>query len=116
MIKLGSKVVKPHRILGLCAGALLSQLTLADEPTVTAPALGMTEATLEFCAQVDPQSADRYQEQIKSMVKGVPEKTVAEIRNSDAYLQAHHSVTEKIAKIPRQDVARNCEESLVANR
>jgi hypothetical protein len=110
------KVTKSHRILTLCAAAALAQLSLAEEPALSAPALGTTEATLDFCAQADPKSADRYWQQGKLLLQGVPEKTAAEIRNSGEYRQAYDSAAEMIGKVSRQDAIRACAESLAANR
>ena len=108
--------MEPNQMLSLCAAALLSQLALADEPTISAPALGITEATLDFCAQADPKSADKYWQQAKALLQGVPQKTAAEIRNSNEYRQAYDSTAEMIGKGSHQDALRACQDSLVANQ
>jgi hypothetical protein len=108
--------MKPHRILGLYAVTLLARIALADEPAVSAQALGTTEATLDFCTQVDPRNADRYQAQIKILAQGASEKALAKVRKSDEYKQAYDSTTEMFAGIKQRDAVRTCTDSLVANQ
>ncbi len=72
--------MKIHRILCLSATIVISQLALAALPPSSA--LGQVEGTLDFCAQVDPQSAAKYAEHKKHLVQDVPEKDVAEARKT----------------------------------
>jgi hypothetical protein len=109
------RLMKPHRTVTFCAAAALAPLALAGEPAPSAPSLAITEATLDFCAKADPKSADRYWEQGKALLQGVPQKTAAQIRKSDEYRQAYDSTTEMIGKVP-EDALRACTESLAANR
>jgi len=46
---------------------------------------GKVEGILDFCAKADPQSAAKYQEQKKALVKDATEKEVAEARQSQQY-------------------------------
>ena len=108
--------MKRNRFLSLCAAAMLSQFALAGEPSVSAPALGTIEATLDFCARVNPKAAEQYWQQAKALLQGVSDKTAAEIRKSDEYRQAYDSTAEMIAKVPEQDALRTCVESLAANK
>ena len=116
MIKPGFRLMKSPRTLALCAAAALAPLALADEPALSAPALGITEATLDFCARINPQSADQYWQHGKRLVQGVPAKTAAEIRKSEQYRQAYDSTAEQIGNISRQDAMQACVDSLAANK
>jgi hypothetical protein len=116
MIKLTLKWMKSHHVVTLCAVAVLAPAALADEPKVSVPALATTEATLDFCAQADPKSADQYWQQGKLLLQGVSEKTTAQIRKSDEYRQAYDSAAEMIGQVPKQDAMRACADSLAANR
>src|SRR5207302_2994799 len=62
----------------LCAGAaiLIPQLVLAKLP-FSNETFGKVEGILDFCAKADPQSAPKYQEQKKALVKDATEKEVA---------------------------------------
>ncbi len=110
------KSMKSYRILTFCAAAALARVALAEEAAVSPPGLATAEATLDFCAQADPKSADRYWQQAKALLQGVSEKTAAEIRKSDDYRQAYDSVAEMIGRLPQQEAMRACTESLAANR
>ena len=108
--------MKSRRTLAFCAAAALAPLVLADEAALSPPALGMTEATLDFCARINPQSADQYWQHGKRLLQGVPEKTAAEIRKSEEYRQAYDSTAELIGKVSQQDAMQACAGSLAANK
>ena len=109
-------MVKTGRIVCGCAALALAQSVLADEPTLSAQALGTVEGIVNFCAQVDPKAATRYQEQVKLLVQGAPEETVAEVRMSDAYRQAYDSVADAVSKGAERDAMKACRESLAQNK
>jgi hypothetical protein len=102
------------RTLGFCAALALAHLVRADETALSAPALAAAEATLDFCAQADPKSADRYWQQAELLLGGVPEKMAAEIRKSDEYRRAYVSASQMIGKVAKQDALRACADSLAA--
>lgn len=108
--------MKSRRTLAFCVAAALAPLVLADEAAPSPPALGMTEATLDFCARINPQSADQYWQHGKRLLQGVPEKTAAEIRKSEEYRQAYDSTAELIGKVSQQDAMQACAGSLAANK
>jgi hypothetical protein len=102
-------------MVGFCVALVMMQVVEADEATVSAPALAAAEATLDFCAQADPKSADQYWQQAKRLLQGVPEKTAAEIRSSADYRQAYDSATQMIGKVAKEDALRACTESLTGS-
>jgi hypothetical protein len=116
MIESGLVLVKSPRVLLFWVAAALAPAALADQPAISAPALATAEATLDFCAQADPKSADRYWQQAKVLLQQLSEKTAAEVRKSDEYRQAYDSAAEMIGRVPQQDAIRACTESLAANR
>jgi len=71
-------------------GAVLALSLLAQAQT-SAPrpldkiGLARMEGTLAFCAKVDPQSAPKYTEKAKLLIKGQPEKVVEQVRKSKEY-------------------------------
>src|SRR6267154_3518834 len=95
--------MKLQRVLGLSAAIVLAQLAQADPSALSAPALGIAEATLNFCAQIDPKSAARYQEQVKLLVQGTSEDAVSDARTSDDYRQAYDSTADMIGKVSERD-------------
>ena len=95
-----------YRILGLSAVLALPQLALAKLPPNST--LGQLEGTLDFCAQVDPQSAAKYQEFKKALVQGEPEKDVAEARQSSEYKNAYEAIGEALGKVPKGEAVKAC--------
>lgn len=102
------------RLLAFCVAAALTQVAPAEEPTVSAPALATSEATLDFCAKTDPKTADRYRQQGSLVLQAVPEETTAEILESDAYREAYNSATEMLGKLPQPEAMHVCTDSLAA--
>jgi hypothetical protein len=103
--------MKMHRILCLGAALVLPQLALAELP-FTNDAFGKVEATLDFCVQADPQGASKYQERKKELVRDVPEKEVAEARQSHEYRDAYDGVTAELGKVPKAQAVKACSDFL----
>jgi hypothetical protein len=99
--------MKFSRTLGLVAVFTLSQLTLATA-TVTPGSLGQVEAAVRFCARVDSNSADRYEELGKKIVAGMPEKDLAEARSSSEYKETFESVTHELERVPIDKAVEGC--------
>jgi hypothetical protein len=99
--------MKVRRMFSLGAALLLSQLALAKLPFPN-DTFGKVEGTLDFCAQADSASAPKYQERKKALVKDLPEKEVAEARQSQEYIDAHEAVTTDLAKLPKEKVVEAC--------
>lgn len=95
-----------YRILCLSAVIALPQLALAKLPPNSA--LGQVEGTLDFCAQVDPQSAAKYQELKRLLVQGEPEKEVAEARKTTEYKEAYDAISEALGKVPKDQAVKAC--------
>lgn len=98
--------MKFHRIGCLSALLALPNLALAKLPPNSA--LGQVEGTLDFCAQLDPQSAAKYQEFKKALVHGEPEKDVAEARASSEYKNACDAIGEALGKAPKDEAMKAC--------
>jgi hypothetical protein len=75
-------------ILCLCVAIALPPLALA-EFAINPNSFGNVQGTLDFCARVDSQSAPKYKERAKLMVRGASEKDLGEARNSDEYKDAY---------------------------
>ena len=96
-----------HRLVCLGVVLLLAQVALAKLP-FSNDALGKVEGTLDTCAQADAQAATKYQERKKALVRGVPEKEMAEAREKQAYKDAYDSVSADISKLPKDHVVEAC--------
>jgi hypothetical protein len=107
--------MKIFRILCWSAVIVIPQLALAKLP-FTNNAFGKVEGILDFCAKADPPSASKYQKQKKALVKDVPEKEVAEARQSQEYKDAYDAVGAELGKEPNQKVAEACAASLEGNQ
>ena len=98
--------MKIHRILCLSAAIALPQLALAKLPPNSA--LGQVEGTLDFCAHVDSQSAAKYVDHKKLLVRDVPETEVAEVRKSQEYKDAYDAIGEALGKVPKDQAVKAC--------
>ena len=96
-----------HRILFLFTTMLLPQFA-ADKLPFSNDAFGKIEATLDFCVKADSQSASKYQERKKAMVRGVSEQEVAEARRTKEYKDAYDWMTTEIGKVGRDQAVSAC--------
>ena len=99
--------MKVHRILCLGAAVVIPQLALAELPMPN-DAFGKVEGTLDFCAQVDQESASTYQQAKKVAADDASEKEVAEARQTQGYRDGYQEVSDQLAKIPKEKVFKAC--------
>jgi len=106
--------MKTLRNLCLSAVLMLPLLALA-KLQVPNDVLGKVEGGLDFCAQVDPDSASQYQEKKKAFVQGASEKEVADARASKEYKENYKSATDELSKKPKDEIKNTCATSLAGN-
>jgi hypothetical protein len=90
-----------------CAALGLAQFALADV-TVDSLTLAQLQGTADFCAQVQPEAAARFEEQTRLMLSEVPAEDLDKVRESDEYKTAYESIRDQLGKIPRKDAAEAC--------
>jgi hypothetical protein len=104
-----------YRIVCLVAAMVVPQIALAKLP-MTNDVFGKSEGTLDFCATADSEAAPKYQERKKSLVRGVPEKEVAEARNTKEYKDAYEWVTTELGNVPKDQAVAACTAILQSDR
>jgi hypothetical protein len=103
--------MRMQRILCLATAIMLPELALAKMP-FTNDLFGKVESTLDFCARVDPPAATKYREKKKVLVKGVPEKELAEARRTEEYKTSYGWISDELVKVPKNDAAKACTAAL----
>jgi hypothetical protein len=96
-----------RRILCLAAAILVSQLTLAKLPLAN-DQFGRAEGLFDFCVQADPSSAAQYQERKSTLVRGVPEKEVADARKTQEYRNGYGQLTSELGKLSEEQAVATC--------
>lgn len=99
--------MKTIRILCLAVIVMLPLLALAKLP-IPNGVLGRVESGLDFCAQVDSQSAGKYQEKKKAFVQGASEEEVSEARASQEYKDSYQAATDELSKQPKDQAKKSC--------
>ena len=107
--------MKIQRIVCLAAAILVPQLASAKLP-FSNDAFGKVEGTLDFCAQADPQSAPKYQEQKKQLVRDIPEQEVSNARNRQEYKDAYEWISTELGKVPKNKAVESCRASLEGSK
>jgi hypothetical protein len=108
--------MKLHLILTSCVLTVVAQVALADKPArPSGQSLGMVEAILSRCAQLDPKAASQYEQRVQLMIQGVSDEIVAEVRKSDEYRQSYDSTTESLRDVSEHDALDACTRSVAAN-
>jgi tetrahydromethanopterin S-methyltransferase subunit A len=115
MARLNKRHIGPTWML-TCTVAALPLLVQADESKIDGRALGATEAILNYCAKIDPKAAERYQQQIKLLVQGVPEAVLVEVRSSEDYKQARESAEDSLTKVGEHDAKQACASSVAPTK
>ena len=103
--------MKLEKALCLGVALLIPELALAKLP-FSNELFGKVEGTLDFCTQIDPPKAEKYQEKKKLIVKNLPDNEVAEARATEEYKTAYHSTTEEAAKGPKDEAVKSCSAAL----
>src|SRR6476619_3900538 len=99
--------MKTNCIMSFVIAVLISQFALAKVP-YTNDVFGKLEGTLDFCAQLDAPSAEKYQQRKKQLAKDATEAEVAEARESDEYKKRYDWISEELPKAPKQDALKAC--------
>ena len=107
--------MKKVRFAFVSALLVLAPLALAKLP-VPNDTFGQLESALDFCAQVDPGEASKYQEKKKGLAQAATEKEVAEARASQEYKDAYAANTDNMSKEPKDEVKKTCTAALEADK
>jgi hypothetical protein len=109
---------KPMGFIALlaCCGLAWPMLTRADGLAPDAHALGIADAMLDYCAKAYPESAVKFQFQIKRLTEGASSVALAQVRNSESYRRAHDAEVDFIGKIDPRNAKRACSKPLAANK
>src|ERR1700674_1275429 len=101
----------------LCIAALISaapQLTPAA-PAVAPKTIGHIEAVVNFCSRIDSESADKYKELGKQVVRDMSEKELADARNTDEYKESYEAIITELEKAPADKATKGCRSMLKAD-
>jgi len=99
--------MKMNRLASFAAAVLISQFALAKVP-YTNEQFGKLEGTLDFCAQADAPSAEKYQARKKQLAKDATESELAEARDSEDYKKGYGWISEELSKASKEDVMKAC--------
>jgi hypothetical protein len=94
--------MKAFRIVLLCGAAALPHLAMAADPS--SQALGMVNAILTFCAEVDPRNAQSFQAEWKTFGSGT---ALGHPAGGDSQ-KAFDMITAELRLVARPTVAQNC--------
>ena len=104
--------MKLNRLVVLCAALGLPQFALAeaqvDKVQVDSQTLAMLQGTADFCAEVQPESAAKFEEQTRLMLANVPDEDLDKVRESEEYKAAYDSIREQLGKVPKKDAVEGC--------
>ncbi len=104
--------MKASRILCVCAAVVLPQLAAAEDHrgqvNISAQALGIVDAVLNYCTQVDPRDTALFQAQRKSVLNGSSEDAVEGLRGSRAYRGSYDLIEDALKGVSRSEAAQTC--------
>lgn len=101
----------------ICLAAVMAAPQLKPAETAKSPReLGHVEAAVDFCSRVDSESADKYKEWGKRMVRDMSEKALADARKSSEYKETYDEFKSGFETIPAEMVAEGCRAGLKAEK
>jgi hypothetical protein len=103
--------MKIKYLLSFAAAFALCQFALAKMP-FSNDMFGRVEGTMDFCAQIDHASADKYETRKKEAVKGATDSEIADARNSGEYKAGYKEMSEQLAQMPKDEVMQACTAAL----
>ena len=98
-------------ILSLIATVIFSQRAGA-KLSMTPQGLGFIEGTLDYCAKVDPDSADKYKARAKAFAADATKEELDKARSSSEYKDSHDLTTSDLEKIPKEKTIKSCTDFL----
>ena len=104
---------KYHRIVLMAI--VLPQLALAELP-VNHQSLATVQAVVDFCAQMKPADAARYEEQAVLLMSGLSKEDLSRVRAADDYKKAYASTNEALDKVDAIEAAAACDGYLKADQ
>jgi hypothetical protein len=105
------RLMRISRIACILAVLILPPFVLAKLP-VPIEILGKVEGALDFCAEANPTSADRYQAKKKEFSQGATDEELGEARASQEYKDGYQSATVEISKQPKDEAKKSCAAAL----
>lgn len=100
-----------------CIAAILTLASLAmAKLSVPFGVLGRVEGALDFCAQADPQSADKYQAKKKEFSQGATDQELAEARDSQDYKDGYQAGTDEMSKQSKDEARKSCATALAGKK
>jgi hypothetical protein len=102
-----------HRIviLSFVAAVALPQMAGA-KLSMTPQALGFIEGRLDYCAKVDPKSADKYKQAEKAFAGDATKEELDKARSASEYKDAYDSSTKEFDDTPKDKVIKACTDFL----
>ena len=100
--------LKMKQLSVLLVALAVSQLALGGTE-VNQQSLGTAQATVDFCAQIKPGEAVRFQQQTGILVSDLSTDELAKLRNTDDYKAAYAATNAALGKVDVQDAAKACD-------
>jgi hypothetical protein len=101
--------MKNFRILILSFVAIVTFSQRAGAKLSMPPqTLGFIEGTLDFCAKVDPNSADKYKAAGKAFVADATQEELDKARSSGEYKDSYDMTTGNLEKAPKEKAVKAC--------
>jgi len=98
--------MKIHCIL--CVAAIVFPQFAMAEPSFTGQSLGTVQAMLDFCAQINPGAATKYQEHAKLVAEDASQQALDDARNTGVYKEAYAQTIAALGEVSKHDAEEAC--------
>ena len=106
--------MRASRILCVLAAVVLPQLAAAEDHgqqgqiSISPQALGIVEAVLNYCSEVDPRDAATFQAERKNLLGGASGDAAEDLRGSSAYRESYHLISDALKGLAKGQAAQTC--------
>jgi hypothetical protein len=99
----------------LLAAIAFSHLAFGGMDVNNHQSLGTVQAAVDYCAQVKPGDAAKYQEQAQLLTSGIAKDELAQLREADDYKAAYASVIASLGTVDAKEAALACDRFLTVD-
>ena|SRR5438309_2162263 len=104
------------RVIFFGAAIAVSTVAFSAEPSIKPQDLAQVEATLDNCAKVKPEAAEKFKDLDDLILKNISTKDLAEIRSSKAYKTKREAIAIEQKKLKSEEAAEACSDLLSSDK
>jgi hypothetical protein len=108
---MGGMFMKTFKIILAATLTAIPSLAAVELP-FSKQGFAQVEATLDFCAGLNPSTAQGFRDYDKNLTKGLSAKELEQARKSEEYQKTYKSITTELGKASKDQAVKACADFL----